>query len=115
MARLTQPSPDPAGTGNRLVIDDAMAHSHLTARWTYEAGRSTTAMELVGAGVGVAPLPRSAMRSVPGRHITFKILGDPVIKRPVGFLTRIGTSDSPTAGSLKTALRDCSRRFKGQT
>ena len=102
------------GTGNRLLIDDAMAHSHLTVRWTYEVGRSTTAIELISNGVGVAPLPRSVMQSVSGRHITFKSLDNPVIKRSIGLLTRIGSSDGSTVEYLKTALRDCSRRFKGQ-
>ncbi|WP_305988414.1 LysR family transcriptional regulator [Roseibium sp. MMSF_3544] len=97
------------GTGNRLLIDDALARSRLSAQWTYEVGRSTTAMELVNDGLGVALLPRSAVGSVSGRHLKFQNLSNPVVARPVGLLTRVGVSDNSATGLLKSALRRCSQ------
>lgn len=98
------------GTGNRLLIDDAMAQSRISTQWTYEVGRSTTAMDLVSGGVGVAPLPRSALRSAMASQLAFTCLCDPVVKRPVGLLTRSGASDSPAVKALKDALRHRSGR-----
>lgn len=92
------------GTGNRLLIDDAMAKSRISARWTYEVGRSTTAMEMVGSGAGVALLPRSAARSDFARRLAFKNMSDPVVTRPVGLLKRTGVSLSPLATAVKEAL-----------
>ncbi len=94
------------GTGNRLSIDDAMAQGRLTAQWTYEVGRSTTAMEMVHAGSGIALLPRSVMQSALGQQLHFKPLKNPEIKRPVGLLSRVGTSESTAVGMAKQAVRE---------
>lgn len=94
------------GTGNRLLIDEAMARSRLTAQWTYEVGRSSTAMDLVGEGVGAALLPRSAMTSAQGKTLAFRTLGDPDVSRPVGLLTRAGVGGNPPAEAFKQVFRD---------
>lgn len=94
------------GTGNRLLIDEAMARNRLAAQWTYEVGRSTTAMELANEGIGVALLPRSAMLSAQGRALRFRDLGEPVVARPVGLLTRTGVSDNPAVRAMKEAFRE---------
>ena len=99
------------GTGNRLLIDEAMARGRLTAQWTYEVGRSTTAMELVHEGIGVALLPRSAMLSAQGRSLAFKNIGEPLVARPVGLLTRTGVSDNAAVNAFKQALRTTSARL----
>ena len=49
------------GTGNRLLIDDALAKARMPLHWTYEVRRSTTALEMVATGLGLAPVPLSAM------------------------------------------------------
>jgi len=99
------------GTGNRLLIDEAMAKNRLTAQWTYEVGRSTTAMELVNEGIGVALLPRSAMLSAQGRTLVFRQLLEPAVARPVGLLTRTGVADSAVVGAFKDAVRQISGRL----
>lgn len=100
------------GTGNRLLIDEAMARSRLSARWTYEVGRSTTAMDLVSEGVGAALLPRSAMTSAQGKTLAFRKLGDPVVSRPVGMLTRNGVAGNPVTDAFKQAFRDLSEGLR---
>lgn len=100
------------GTGNRLLIDEAMARSRLSARWTYEVGRSTTAMDLVSEGIGAALLPRSAMTSAQGKTLAFRTLGDPVVSRPVGMLTRNGVAGNPVTDAFKQAFRDLSEGLK---
>lgn len=100
------------GTGNRLLIDEAMARSRLSAQWTYEVGRSTTAMDLVSEGVGAALLPRSAMTSAQGKTLAFRKLGDPVVSRPVGMLTRNGVAGNPVTDAFKQAFRDLSEELR---
>jgi DNA-binding transcriptional LysR family regulator len=94
------------GTGNRLLIDDAMAKGRISAQWTYEVGRSTTAMEMVSGGVGIALLPRSAATSTFAQGLRFKKLPKPVVTRPIGLLTRLGVSDTPVVSSVKDSLRE---------
>lgn len=100
------------GTGNRLLIDEAMARSRIAAQWTFEVGRSTTAMELVNEGIGVALLPRSSMLSSVGRGLVYRELGVPVVARPVGLLTRMSAPDTSVTQAFKAALRETSGRLR---
>lgn len=93
------------GTGNRMLIDEALARMQIPVRWTYEVGRSTTALELVVAGAGLALLPRSAISKRLFEHITIRAIGSPGIARPIGLISRIGRTDHPAAQAFKTALR----------
>lgn len=99
------------GTGNRLLIDEAMARGKLSAQWTYEVGRSTTAMDLVSEGIGIALLPRSAMYSAHGKTLAFRKLGSPDVSRPVGLLTRSGVTGNPLTAAFKQAFRDLSEEL----
>jgi len=90
------------GTGNRLLIDEAMARVKHPLFWTYEVGRSSTAVELVHKGVGAALLPRSAIAAA---QVAICRLQTPDIVRPIGLLTRLGQSETAAATALKQAIR----------
>ncbi|MDJ0627734.1 MAG: LysR family transcriptional regulator [Rhodobacter sp.] len=90
------------GTGNRLLIDEAMAHARLPLHWTFEVGRSSTALDLVTRNMGVALVPLSAAQSV-GVAVCFPTA--PEIARPIGLLSRTGQPDAPAVAALKTAIR----------
>ncbi|PYG32604.1 LysR family transcriptional regulator [Pelagimonas varians] len=90
------------GTGNRLLIDEAMAKSRRALHWTYEVGRSSTAMDLVVAGMGVALLPQSA---IDHNRVASCAMPAPVITRSVGILSRIGQSDTSAVAATKDAIR----------
>lgn len=92
------------GTGNRLLIDEAMARARSSVRWTYEVGRSTTALELVAAGIGVALLPAMALRGVDPARVVWRRLAAPTISRPIGLLSRSGQKDTSAAAALKAAI-----------
>lgn len=83
------------GTGNRMLIDDALARAGLPLMWTAEVTRTTTALELVAAGVGVAPVPNSAMTGAQVSRVAIRPIISPVIARPIGLLTRIGDDGRP--------------------
>ncbi|WP_298963069.1 LysR family transcriptional regulator [uncultured Roseibium sp.] len=93
------------GTGNRVLIDEALASRRLSAQWTFEVGRSTTAMELVLGGLGVGLLPQSTIRSHMGQDLTFKSIVDFDVRRAIGLLTRAGVSISKPAEVLMNLLR----------
>lgn len=100
------------GTGNRLLIDEAMAKSRLKTRWSYEVGRTTTALELAVGSVGVAVLPHSAITRQTAPHLLVKSLTGPEISRPIGLVSRQGLSDSATVTAFKSALRACAAGFE---
>ncbi|MFY0594892.1 MAG: LysR family transcriptional regulator [Cognatishimia sp.] len=93
------------GTGNRLLIDEARARAEASLVWTYETGRSTTALDLAASQLGLALLPKSVMASANGRELTFRDLRDPQIKRPIGVLTRFGLTETRTVSALKDTIR----------
>ena len=83
------------GTGNRLLIDETMARAGLSISWSYEIRRSTTALELVAAGMGLALLPKSAIDPNKINGVEIRTISNPSIIRPIGLLKRIG--HKPTA------------------
>lgn len=97
------------GTGNRLLIDEAMAHANISIRWTLEVGRSATTLDLVSEGVGIAPLPLSTLQSNMLRNIVHRPIRDPEITRMIGLLTRNGHRDNAAIRTLAAAIRDAAR------
>ncbi|KUF11085.1 LysR family transcriptional regulator [Pseudoponticoccus marisrubri] len=92
------------GTGNRLLIDEALARGQSPLRWSCEVGRTTTALELVARGIGLAPLPRIALGDPHGGPVRWRALSAPEVMRPIGLMTRFGQADTPIAASLKQAI-----------
>lgn len=93
------------GTGNRLLIDDAMARARQGHFWTYEVQRSTTMMELVSGGSGIGILPSSAITAGFVDRVAIREMPAPGIVRPVGVLTRIGQADRPAVTAFRAAVR----------
>jgi DNA-binding transcriptional LysR family regulator len=86
-------------SGNRLLIERALAQSAVRPHPIFEARHVQTLLGLVEAGLGVAVVPQLAMpannallRSVP--------LSAPIIKRELGLITKRGRSLSPAAAEL---------------
>ncbi|MGP6089802.1 LysR family transcriptional regulator [Antarctobacter jejuensis] len=100
------------GTGNRLLIDDALARSSDSVRWTYEVGRSSTALDLVEDGIGVAPLPRVSLAGTAMRRIVWLPVTEPEILRPIGLLTRVGQRPSKSVAAMKSALKGWKARAR---
>lgn len=92
-------------TGNRSLIDDAMAHAGLPLVWSTEVGRTSTALDLVAAHAGVAPLPLSALSLQNSDYITARRLSDPDISRAIGLLTRIGHKPNSLVQDFASTLR----------
>jgi DNA-binding transcriptional LysR family regulator len=88
------------GSGNRFLIDQALAHSEIKPRWACEVQHVPALVSMVEAGLGVGVVPRLAMP--PGRHealVSLK-LNQPVVSRTLGLIQRHGRALSPVAQLL---------------
>ena len=79
------------GSGNRMLVDSALARERLTLDWSYEVRHLSTALGLVEAGVGITALPASAMPSKSHPLIVAIPLIEPEVSRTIGTVRRAGT------------------------
>jgi len=87
-------------SGNRLLLDQALAGSGVQLNTVYETQHVTTMLGLVEAGLGVAAVPSLAMPAADHPLLASVPLVDPVITRRVGLIRRKGRSLSPAAQQL---------------
>jgi DNA-binding transcriptional LysR family regulator len=91
-------------SGNRLLIDHALAGVGARPRWTYETRHVSAMLGLVEAGLGVAAVPRLALPS--GRHpiLTGVPLVEPKVTRTLGLIRRRNRALPPAAQQLYDML-----------
>ena len=87
-------------SGNRLLIDQALAGVPGRPQSLYEARHVTTMLGLVEAGLGVAAVPSMAMPAKDHPLLVSIPLDTPVVTRAVGLIRRRGRSLSPAAQQL---------------
>ena len=92
------------GSGNRLLIDTALAKANTAVTWHYETRHVTTALALVEAGIGVAALPRSALPQHDHPIVPGVALRSPEISRTLGAVRRRDRRVTTTAQALWDAL-----------
>lgn len=96
-------------TGNRMLIDEALARSRQTAPWAYEVRRTTTALGLVEADIGVAVLPETAIPDGPDAVVICRPLIGPTVTRAIGVLRSTGRSLTPPAEAMIDLLKNAVR------
>lgn len=87
-------------SGNRLLLDQALAGLPGAPQPVYEAEHVTTMLGLVEAGLGVAAVPSLAM---PGKDHPLLVgiaLEEPVVTRRIGLIRRRGRTLAPAAQQL---------------
>ena len=87
-------------SGNRVLLDQALAGVAGRPQAIYEAQHVTTMLGLVEAGLGVAAVPSMAMPASDHPLLVSVPLVDPVVTRKVGLIRRRGRSLSPAAQQL---------------
>lgn len=87
-------------SGNRLLLDQALAFLPKQPRSLYETQHGTTMIGLVEAGLGVAALPAMAMPQDNHPLLVSIPLVDPVVTRKLGLIRRRGATLSPAAQQL---------------
>jgi DNA-binding transcriptional LysR family regulator len=91
-------------SGNRLLLDQALAGLPGRPQSIYETQHVTTMLGLVEAGLGVAAVPSLAMPAGDHPVLVSVPLMDPVVTRRVGLIRRRGRSLSPAAQQLYDLL-----------
>ena len=87
-------------SGNRLLLDQALAGVESRPQSIYETQHVTTTLGLVEAGLGVAAVPAMAMPGPDHPLLVSVPLVDPVVTRKIGLIRRRGRSLSPAAQQL---------------
>ncbi len=87
-------------SGNRLLLDQALAGLPVRPVPVCEAQHVTTMLGLVEAGLGVAAVPAMAMPGADHPLLVSVPLDEPVVTRRVGLIRRSGRSLAPAAQQL---------------
>ncbi|MDB6454115.1 LysR family transcriptional regulator [Falsirhodobacter sp. 20TX0035] len=91
-------------SGNRTLLDTALAQHNVSLHWTYEVTHLSTSLGLVEQGLGISVLPRLATPSGDHPFLVTRPLGTPEISRPIGVIRRRNTRLSPAAGRFLEML-----------
>jgi DNA-binding transcriptional LysR family regulator len=97
-------------SGNRLLMDLALAGVPDRPVCIYEAQHVVTLLGLVEAGLGVAAVPRLAMPADDHPTLVSVPLKDPVITRRMGLIRRRGRSLSPAAQHLYAMFAELKKK-----
>jgi DNA-binding transcriptional LysR family regulator len=84
-------------SGNRLLLDQALAGVKTRPRICYETQHGTTMIGLVEAGLGIAVVPAIAMPAPEHPLLVSVPLVEPAITRKVGLIRRRNSTLSPAA------------------
>ncbi len=84
-------------SGNRTLLDGALARENLKLSWHYEVTHLSTSLGMVEAGIGVSVLPK--MATPDGEHpiLVTRPIGNPVVSRTIGIVRRRSALLSPSA------------------
>ena len=87
-------------SGNRLLLDQALAGVKEKPQSMYETQHGTTMIGLVEAGLGVAVVPAMAMPAADHPLLVSVPLVEPVVKRKMGLIKRRSSMLTPAAQQL---------------
>jgi len=91
-------------SGNRPLLDAALADAEAPLHVHYEVQRSSTAVGLAAAGVAAAIVPQLAIQRGAYPNLRVVPLVDPVVSRSLVLVTRAGAQLSPAAQALVDLL-----------
>lgn len=88
------------GSGNRFLIDQALAQAPERPRWFCEVSHVPALVSMVEAGVGIAVVPRMALPPTGKGNVVAVRLAEPAIVRTLGLISRRGKVLPPAAQLL---------------
>lgn len=91
------------GSGNRMLIDQALAGQAQRPRWRCEVRHVPALLSLIEAGVGVGAVPRFALPAQGGALVAVPLVA-PAVARSVGIITRRGHPLAPAAQAFHDLL-----------
>ncbi|HST43916.1 MAG TPA: LysR family transcriptional regulator [Luteimonas sp.] len=92
------------GSGNRLLMDQGLAHVAAKPRWTCEVQHVPAQLSLIEAGVGVGAVPKLALAGGAGAALVGVPLVEPALARSVGIVRRRGRPAGAAAQAFHDAL-----------
>ena len=93
-----------SASGNRVLLDQALAAAPGPARWFCEVRHVLTLVDLVAAGVGIAVVPRLAMPQDDHPQLASIPIVGPEVTRTIGLIRRRGRTLTPAAQLLYDML-----------
>ncbi|MDX3907078.1 MAG: LysR substrate-binding domain-containing protein [Pigmentiphaga sp.] len=90
--------------GNAATIDDALGERRLQFRWTYEAQRTSIALDLVANGLGLTVVP--ALCALHAHGLVMRPLRGPRVTRHLAIVSRRDTAPAPAAQAMRDILTD---------
>lgn len=104
------------GSGNRFLIDQALAQSEQRPRWFCEVNHVPALVSMIEAGLGIGVLPRMALPPNDGLgELRAVRLIDPEITRTLGLISRRGKPLAPAAQLFYDLLIEGTRGKKSST
>lgn len=92
------------GSGNRLLMDQGLAHVTAKPRWTCEVQHVPAQLSLIEAGVGVGAVPALALAGGAGSSLVGVPLVEPELMRRVGIVRRRGRPSGAAVQAFHDAL-----------
>jgi DNA-binding transcriptional LysR family regulator len=92
-------------SGNRMLLDMALARLETRPRWFCEAQHVSTLVSFVEAGLGVAAVPELALPPPGHSSLVSVTLVEPALTRSVGLIRRVGRGLPPAAQQLYDAIK----------
>lgn len=93
-------------SGNRTLLDAALARSNIKLRWFYEVTHLSTSLGLVEAGLGISVLPKTATPLGEHPFLVTRPIRNPEVSRTIGVVRRRGVILSPAAEHFLQMLID---------
>jgi DNA-binding transcriptional LysR family regulator len=84
-------------SGNRTLLDGALARHNLKLNWFYEVTHLNTSLGLVEAGLGISVLPRLATPQDEHPFLITRPIVNPIVSRTIGIVQRRSSALSPAA------------------
>ncbi len=92
------------GTGNRLLIDQALGAGPAPPAWSCEVRHVPALLSLIEAGIGVGAVPRFAVAQATQLGLAIVGLVEPKVARTIGVIRRRGRPLSPAAQAFHDLL-----------
>ena len=92
------------GSGNRMLIDQALASVAARPTWTCEVRHVPALLSLIEAGIGVGAVPRFALPRGKQATLVSVPLKEPDVVRSIGVITRRGRPLAPAAQAFHDLL-----------
>ncbi|RFB67437.1 MULTISPECIES: LysR family transcriptional regulator [unclassified Herbaspirillum] len=94
-----------SGSGNRIILDQALRAVNWQPERPVEIEHLTTSLGLVEAGLGISVVPQSALPGEMSSRIAVRPLISPTVSRTIGLVRRRGVTLTPLAQHFLRAVR----------